>query len=362
MKSLAPWSLGTCLLVSFTATAGQQADEPDAVSRRNGVLSVTAVTLNPPDLPGLSFRREAAAQANAGSLANWIIPPRLEPVSAASLPSPPMPLIFADSAELLPAVRLMPSSHIEARHSASGVAFAQQKFDGSTLTLTYGATASDRSTSSASPTTLASLTAMAPDGATPAIPRAVSLSSATPAPVEPQVVALAPRPAATPSLAAKASIPPTPPARPLHAGYADLIDPEDMSREQRCLAEAVYFEARSETPDGQAAVAQVVLNRVKSGLYPDSVCGVVYQNRHRYMACQFSFACEGKSLRITEPGPWKQAVKIAREVTFGRTYLAKVGNATHYHANYVRPHWSRAFRKNDVIGRHIFYRPKPGQT
>ena len=84
--------------------------------------------------------------------------------------------------------------------------------------------------------------------------------------------------------------------------YADLIEPHAMDSEQRCLAEAVYFEARSEPEDGQAAVAQVVLNRVKSGLYPSNVCGVVYQNRHRYMGCQFSFACEGKSLRITDSG------------------------------------------------------------
>jgi spore germination cell wall hydrolase CwlJ-like protein len=70
-------------------------------------------------------------------------------------------------------------------------------------------------------------------------------------------------------------------------------------KEQRCLAEAVYFEARSEPEAGQAAVAQVVLNRVRSGLYPTSVCGVVYQNRHRHLACQFTFACEGKALRTT---------------------------------------------------------------
>ena len=84
--------------------------------------------------------------------------------------------------------------------------------------------------------------------------------------------------------------------------YTGLIPPERMAREQRCLAEAIYFEARSESNEGRAAVAQVVLNRVKSGLYPDTVCGVVYQNSNRHLACQFTFTCEGKSLRITEPG------------------------------------------------------------
>ena len=144
--------------------------------------------------------------------------------------------------------------------------------------------------------------------------------------------------------------------------YADLIGPDALDREQRCLAEAVYFEARSEPEDGQAAVAQVVLNRVKSGLYPSNVCGVVYQNRHRYMGCQFSFACEGKSLRITDGPSWQSATRIASAVIEGRTYLSEVGGATHYHADYVKPGWSRRLRKMDVIGRHIFYQLKRGQT
>ena len=135
-----------------------------------------------------------------------------------------------------------------------------------------------------------------------------------------------------------------------------------MARQQRCLAEAVYFEARSESDEGRAAVAQVVLNRVKSTLYPDSVCGVVYQNSHRYLACQFTFTCEGKSLRITEPGPWRDAVRIAREVYEGTTYLPEVGASTHYHAQYVRPYWAKKLKKMDTIGQHIFYKLRPGQT
>jgi spore germination cell wall hydrolase CwlJ-like protein len=137
--------------------------------------------------------------------------------------------------------------------------------------------------------------------------------------------------------------------------YIGLIKPEHIVREQRCLAEAIYFEARSESADGRAAVAQVVLNRVKSGAYPGSVCGVVYQNRHRKLACQFTFACEGKALRITEAGPWQAAMRIAREVYEGRIYLADVGAATHYHADYVQPRWAKKLTKMDVIGRHIFY-------
>ena len=84
---------------------------------------------------------------------------------------------------------------------------------------------------------------------------------------------------------------PAPGARP---NYAALIDQDKSARENRCLAEAIYFEARGESEEGQAAVAQVVLNRVSSGLYPATICGVVYQNRWHYNACQFSFACDGQ--------------------------------------------------------------------
>ena len=131
------------------------------------------------------------------------------------------------------------------------------------------------------------------------------------------------------------------------------------AKEMKCLAEAVYFEARSEPERGQAGVAQVVLNRVRSGVYPNSVCGVVYQNRHRYLACQFTFACEGKRLRTDEPGPWATAQRIARDVAEGRTYLPGVGNATHYHANYVRPWWARHMAKREKVGSHIFYYEAP---
>ncbi len=144
--------------------------------------------------------------------------------------------------------------------------------------------------------------------------------------------------------------------------YAALIEPADRARQMRCLAEAIYFEARSESRTGQMAVAQVVMNRVASDLYPNSVCGVVYQNRHRYLACQFTFACEGRSLRITEPEPWRAAVTVAQNVIDGTAYLADVGGSTHYHANYVRPYWARSLRKMDVIGKHVFYKLKPGQT
>ena len=144
--------------------------------------------------------------------------------------------------------------------------------------------------------------------------------------------------------------------------YAALIPEAHQFREMRCLAEAIYFEARSEPEDGQAAVAQVVLNRVRHDNYPDSVCGVVYQNRHKFLACQFTFACEGRSLRITEPEPWRVAVQIATDVVSGKIYLSDVGASTHYHADYVRPYWARRLKRMDTIGRHTFYKLKPGQA
>jgi Cell Wall Hydrolase len=192
------------------------------------------------------------------------------------------------------------------------------------------------------------------DGATPALPRAVELASTTPSapdvtPVTVSVVEL--------SAQRGVSVAERAPGQP---DFAALIDPQSADSEERCLAQAIYFEARSEPKEGMAAVAQVVLNRVKSGLYPDTVCGVVFQNRSRYKACQFSFACEGKSLRITEFDSWQTAQRIAREVTTGTTYLSDVGGSTHYHANYVRPSWASRLKRMDKIGHHIFYRLRSG--
>ena len=142
--------------------------------------------------------------------------------------------------------------------------------------------------------------------------------------------------------------------------YAALIDPKDSARQMRCLAEAIYFESRSEPEDGQAAVAHVVLNRVRSGIYPTTVCGVVYQDRNRPFACQFTFACEGKSLRIEEPGPWAVATRIAQDVVSGANYNPKVGEAVNYHANYVSPFWVGYLKRVDRIGAHIFYAMRDG--
>ncbi len=131
-------------------------------------------------------------------------------------------------------------------------------------------------------------------------------------------------------------------------------------RELRCLAEAIYFEARSEPRDGQIAVAQVVLNRLKNPKYPNTVCGVVYQNKNMRNACQFSFACDGIPERVTEPGPWAKAKKIAQQIVNGEVSIPAVDASTHYHATYVRPNWAPTMQRKKRIGKHIFYKTYGG--
>lgn len=137
-----------------------------------------------------------------------------------------------------------------------------------------------------------------------------------------------------------------------------LLPESDLRAQQKCLAEAVYFEARGEPSRGQYAVAQVVMNRTRSGFYPNSICKVVYQNRHMFNACQFSFACDRWPDRIYGRSAWDNAVRIARDVTENGAWLPEVGGATHYHADYIRAWWAPKMIRIAKLGRHIFYRPR----
>jgi len=132
--------------------------------------------------------------------------------------------------------------------------------------------------------------------------------------------------------------------------------------EVKCLATAIYFEARSEPESGRIAVAQVVLNRLKNPAYPKTICGVVYQNKNKRNRCQFSFACDGIRDRLSDQRSWAAAQALARRVlNDDRTlYMASVGAATHYHATYVKPRWARSMYKMQKIGRHIFYKTRNG--
>ncbi|MFG1477894.1 cell wall hydrolase [Xanthobacter sp. V4C-4] len=139
------------------------------------------------------------------------------------------------------------------------------------------------------------------------------------------------------------------------------LDGTTLARAQKCLAEAIYFESRGEPKRGQIAVAQVIVNRVFSGYYPADVCGTVYQNAHRHLACQFTFACDNVKDVIREPDMWVQAKEIAADMLDGKLWLDSVGRATHYHAYWVHPSWVREMNKLDRIGVHTFYRPRRWQ-
>jgi spore germination cell wall hydrolase CwlJ-like protein len=137
-----------------------------------------------------------------------------------------------------------------------------------------------------------------------------------------------------------------------------LTEAKARAKSEKCLAEAVYFEARGEAVRGQIAVAQVVLNRAFSGYYPTTVCGVVYQNKYRHFACQFTFACDNVRDVIREPDMWDRAKKIAKAMLDGQIWLPEVGKSTHYHAYWVRPSWVSEMKRMYKFGVHTFYRPR----
>ena len=130
------------------------------------------------------------------------------------------------------------------------------------------------------------------------------------------------------------------------------------AKAEKCLANAIYFESRDEPVRAQIAVAQVVLNRAFTPYYPNDVCGVVYQNDHRHLACQFTFACDGKSKAIKEPDAWARAERIARDTLDGKLWMPEVAKSTHYHDDWARPNWVREMKKMDKLGGLIFYRPR----
>ena len=123
----------------------------------------------------------------------------------------------------------------------------------------------------------------------------------------------------------------------------------------QCLTSAVYYEAGSQSDDGERAVAQVVLNRVRHAAFPASICGVVFQGSTRATGCQFTFTCDGSLYRQPDAAGWKRAKAVAEAALSGAVF-APVGNATHYHADYVVPYWASTLAKNAIVGAHIFYR------
>jgi len=123
----------------------------------------------------------------------------------------------------------------------------------------------------------------------------------------------------------------------------------------RCLSEALYFEARGETVKGQFAVAEVIMNRVKSARFPDSLCGVIRQGTGKKYQCQFTYTCDGRKEVIAEKQAFERVSKVARAIIDGVAEELTSG-ATHYHTTAVRPSWSRVYKRTAKIGVHIFYR------
>jgi spore germination cell wall hydrolase CwlJ-like protein len=148
------------------------------------------------------------------------------------------------------------------------------------------------------------------------------------------------------------------PKPPLTPAQRLELQGKDYDKAEKCLAQAIYFEARAEPTRGQQAVAQVVLNRVFSPYYPKDVCSVVYQNAHRHLSCQFTFACDGKPESVNERGAWTRANRIAQQTLNAKVWLPEVNKATHYHASYVRPNWIRDMKVMVRYGVHTFYRPR----
>jgi hypothetical protein len=142
------------------------------------------------------------------------------------------------------------------------------------------------------------------------------------------------------------------PAQPFFLAPTNLLD---ETRAVDCLTAAIYYEAANEPKEGLQAVAQVILNRVRHKAFPKSVCGVVFQGSNRTTGCQFSFTCDGSLYRKPSDRGWARSREVAIAALNGFVYRG-VGDATHYHADYVAPYWSTSMYKIVQIGAHIFYK------
>lgn len=138
--------------------------------------------------------------------------------------------------------------------------------------------------------------------------------------------------------------------RPQHLHFSD-----QKASQHQCLAEAIYYEARSEPIAGQLAVSDVILNRVRDWRYPDTICNVVYQGSERETGCQFSFTCDGSMDKAPKGKYWATSQAVASNVMLGLNKPV-VGSATHYHTHAVSPIWAPSLVKTRVVGAHIFYR------
>lgn len=138
-------------------------------------------------------------------------------------------------------------------------------------------------------------------------------------------------------------------------GWIDAQPRARGNADWACLSEALYFEARGESVRGQFAVAEVIMNRVASARFPNSVCGVIRQGTGRKFQCQFTYTCDGRAEVVSEKLAFSRVQKVARLTLDGR--IAPLTNgATHYHTTAVKPRWARVYKRTAKIGVHIFYR------
>ncbi|MDZ4134865.1 MAG: cell wall hydrolase [Paracoccaceae bacterium] len=195
----------------------------------------------------------------------------------------------------------------------------------------------------------------------------VSQSNAVTAPLGPRIsalfgaekgaiAALPPRALDVPKQGSDAKADAAVPVR-YDSGWLATLPAAKGDEDWACLAKALYFEARGESVKGQFAVAEVILNRVDSGQYPNSVCGVVNQGVGGRNGCQFSYACDGKADTIREQAAYAQVAKVA-EVMLEGAPRALTQGATHFHTTNVRPGWAHRFPRTATIGTHLFYRQK----
>jgi spore germination cell wall hydrolase CwlJ-like protein len=146
-------------------------------------------------------------------------------------------------------------------------------------------------------------------------------------------------------------------------GYKPLAERvEHANAERDCLAQAIYHEARGESEVGQLAVANVIVNRARSGKFPSTLCGVIYQNADKgYHRCQFTFACDGRDDAPGERRAWARSASLAQDVyaefATGDAVGAVPGSALYYHTTNVRPNWANTYSAVARIGSHIFYSP-----
>lgn len=148
---------------------------------------------------------------------------------------------------------------------------------------------------------------------------------------------------------------PTAPVVIYDTDFLDSLPTASGDAQWECLAEALYFEARGESVRGQFAVGEVILNRVESAAYPQSLCGVVKQGTGRKYACQFSYNCDGNPKVVHEQDAWDRVGKIAAILLDGASRDLTEG-ATHFHTRAVNPSWARSYTRTTEIGAHLFYR------